>query len=173
MAYQLNIKPFGPWGTVKRLLNDLPKNIKEIGISAQRSVAEKYARKVKAHLRNQDVPGWTPLSPKYADFKMGKYGHEDILIASELYYDSIKAWSEGRVYYAGVPAGIQYKNGTEVARVAYIHEAWSGMAGRPHRPLWVYTLQEDFNGVKGIKKLTNEIFAQRLRDKGYRARKLF
>ncbi len=170
---KLSIKPFGPWGKVQVLFNDLNKNILEIARKSQRSIAEKYVRKVKAHLKNQDVPGWTPLSPAYADFKMGKYGHEDILIASGQYYQNIKAWREGGIYHAGVPSGISYPGGPEIAKVAGLHELWASIPGKPHRPLWGYTLNNDMGGVKGMKNLVNEIFAKKLKEKGYRPRKLF
>lgn len=163
----MEAKLFGPWNKVSKLLNKLPYELKEIGIASQRSVAEKYVRKVKAHLSNQDVPGWTPLSSRYADRKMGKFGHEEILIASWQYYENIKAWRENNVYHAGVPKGLTYDNGTEIAVVAKIHEDWSMIPGKPHRPLWNYTLNEDMGGLKGIKATVNEIIIGRLIKKGY------
>lgn len=169
----LSIKPFGPWGKVRELYGNLGKNIQEIATASQRSIVEKYIRKIKAHLVNQDISGWTPLSPKYADFKMGKYGHEDILIASHDFYDNIKVWREGGLYHGGVPKGISYPGGPEIAAVAYIHEVWSTMPGKPHRPLWGYTLNRDMGGIRGMKKLVNDVFAKKLKDKGYRPRKFF
>lgn len=169
----LSVKPFGPWKKVQSLYSELGKNLQDMATKSQRSIAEKYVRRVKAHIRNQDIKGWTPLSAKYADYKMGRYGHEDIFIASNQYYQNIKAWREGGLYHAGVPSGISYPNGVEIAMVANIHETWSSMPGKPHRPLWGYTLNNDMGGVRGMKKLVNEVFAKRLKEKGYKPRKLF
>jgi hypothetical protein len=163
----INFSLFGDWDRVKRLMNSLPRNLQLISISAQRSVAERYARKVKAHLKNQDIKGWTPLSSKYADKKMAKYGEEDLLIASWDYYNAIKAWRTNKVYSAGVPAGLIYPNGKEIAKIAQIHEAWSYMAGRPHRPLWTYTLNNDMGGLKGMRNTVNKIIRDKLRERGY------
>jgi len=167
MANSVNIKLFGPWVQVDNLLKQLAPNLRTIAISAQRKIAEKYVRKVKAHLKNQDIPGWTPLSDRYADYKMGKYGNEDMLIATWDYYDSIKAWRSGGVYHAGVPKGVTYPNGNEISRIAEIHETWSSISGKPKRPLWGYTLKKDMGGLKGIKKDINEIVVEKLRAKGY------
>ena len=172
MAKTVQIKLFGPWNRVKNLLNNLAPNLREIAISSQRSVAEKFVRRVKAHLKNQDIPGWTPLSNRYAYYKMGKFGTEDILIATWEYYDNSKAWREGGLYQAGVPRSVSYKNGVEIARVAHIHELWSTMPGRPHRPLWNYTLKEDMGGLQGIKQMVNQIIKQKLILKGYPVRSI-
>lgn len=167
MAKSVNVKLFGPWNKVRTLLNNLKPNLKEIAVASQRTIAERYVRKVKAHLRNQDIPGWTPLSNRYADTKMAKYGHEDILVASWEYYESIRAWRENGVYHAGVPRGLTYDNGTEISRVAAIHEAWSYASGRPYRPLWDYTIKEDMGGLRGLKAAVNEVIKTKLKQKGY------
>lgn len=176
MAYDnpgIKARLFGPWSYVTKLLTYLEPEIRKAAISAQRKVAESYVRKIKAHLRNQDIPGWTPLTPKYADWKMGKFGNEDLLMASTQYYESIEAWRSGGVYMAGVKKGQKYKYSRgkrkrEVSEVAYIHEMWSMSGGnKPKRPLWGYTLNQDMGGKEGIRKLVNNIFRDKLRDKGY------
>ncbi len=173
MASSIDFKLFGPWNKVKALFQDLPKNLKDITTSSQRSIAEKYARKIKAHLRDQDIPGWTPLSPRYADQKMGKYGNEDILLASWKYYESIKVWRQGGIYHVGVPKTETYPNGKEVSKIAALHEAWSTMPGRPHRPLWGYTFKEDMGGLSGVHKAINQLIKEKLQAKGYPVKKLF
>lgn len=162
-----HFRMFGDWDRAKKLLNKLPKELQDISISTQRSITESFVRKIKAHLKSQDIPGWTPLNPKYADKKMGTYGHEDILMASLDYYQSIKAWRQDKVYYAGVPTGLHYDNGKEIARVARIHEDWSMMPGKPHRPLWSYTFETDLGGLKGLQKTTRDIIKKKLIAKGY------
>lgn len=158
---------FGPWLKTKLLLNFLAPNIRLATIAGQRKIADKYVRKIKSHLRNQDIPGWTPLSPAYADYKMGKYGNEDILMASRTYYDNIKSWRQGGVYMAGVKKSAAYSSGKSVARIAFIHENWSKIQGKPHRPLWDYTLNNDMGGRIGIHRLLKLEVVRRLKAKGY------
>lgn len=163
----IEAKLFGPWSKFKKLMDDLPVNLKKSAISSQRKIAEKYVRKIKAHLRKQDIPGWTPLKPSYADYKMGKYGHEDILIASRTYYESIKSWRKDGIYHAGVPKDIKYDNGISVAKVGFIHEKWSKMSDKPHRPLWDYTINNDMGGRLGIQKMVFKEVNKKLKSKGY------
>lgn len=168
----MKVELLGDWAKANRLISGLDRNIKEAAIKAQRKITERYVRLVKAHLRKQDIPGWTPLSPRYADFKMGKYGHEDILMSTHLMYDSITSWRSNDVYFAGIKRGEHYPSGVEIARVAEIHEAWSFVPGKPYRPLWSYTWQKDMGGQKGIRReFINEV-KNRLRAKGYPVRDL-
>lgn len=158
---------YGDWGKAKKLLDALPKELNDVSISVQRSITESLVRKVKAHLKNQDIPGWTPLSAKYADKKMGEYGHEDMLMASLDYYTSIKTWRQNKAYYAGVPKGLHYPNGREISAVAQIHENWSLQPGKPYRPLWSYTFTNDLGGMTGLQKFTKELIKKKLLSKGY------
>jgi len=171
----IDVKLFGPWKKVTQLLESLPQHIKASSTSAQRSVAQKYVTRVKSHIKNQDIPGWTPLSNRYADYKMAKYGTEDILIATWDYYDSIKIWRQGGIYHAGIPKGISYpgNHGIEISRVAAIHEAWVNVPGRPHRPLWAYTLKMDMGGPRGIRLLVNNTLRDKLRKQGYPVRQRY
>lgn len=167
MPKDIHFGLFGDWAKAKRLFNQLPTNLKSISAESQKLIAEKYVRAVRSHLRNQDIPGWTPLSYKYASRKLKDIGSTDMLIASWDYYNSIKAWRERNVYYTGVPISETYRNGIKIARVAAIHESWSTIPGRPHRPLWSYTFNNDMKGVRGITRLLNQIFKRKLQQKGY------
>lgn len=167
MARELNFKLFGPWGHARKIFKNLPANLKSISLSSQRSIAEKFAREVKAHLKNQDIPGWTPLSYRYANKKLTKLGSTDILIASWEYYNNIKSWRENNLYHVGVKRGVRYKGGLEISRVAAIHESWSRVSNKPYRPLWGYTFNKDLGGNRGISKLINKHFKERLISKGY------
>lgn len=169
---KVNVKMIGNWAKCSHLLNTLDRNIRDASISAQRRIAEKYVRLVKSHLRRQDIPGWTPLNPRYADYKMGKYGHEDILLATYLMYDSIDSWRSQNVYFAGIKKGISYPNGVLVSRVAEIHEAWSGMPDKPYRPLWSYTWKNDLGGNKGVREEFIRTIKEKLKRKGYPVRRL-
>jgi hypothetical protein len=168
----MKVTLIGDWAKTTRLIGSLDRNIKEASIKAQRKIADRYVRLVKAHLRNQDIPGWTPLNPAYADYKMGKYGHEDILLRTYLMYDSIESWRSHNVYFAGIKKGHRYKSGVEVARVAEIHEIWSTVPGKPHRPLWSYTWRKDMGGNKGVREDFIEEIKNRLKQKGYPVRRL-
>lgn len=162
-----SFKLIGDWDKVTKLLKALPNEVKSISISTQRSIAESYARKIKNHILSQDIPGWTPLDPRYADRKMGEFGREEMLMRSLDYYQSIKAWRENNTYLAGVPQGLHYENGIEIARVARIHEDWAMTPGRPHRPLWIYTFEKDLGGTNGLKKLATNLMKKKLQAKGY------
>lgn len=159
-------KLYGPWSKVKRLVNNLNPDIKSSAIKAQRKVAEKFIRIVKDHLRNQDIPGWTPLTEKYAQRK----GSEDILIDKEYYLDAISVWRHSNIYYAGIPRGIKYpgKGGIEISRVALIHENKSYRGG-PYRALWGPSWEE-MGGLEGIKKIMITSIALNLTKKGYPVR---
>lgn len=168
----MKVKLIGDWAKASRLINHLDKNIRDASIRSQRKIADRYVRLVKSHLRNQDIPGWTPLNPRTADYKMGKYGNEDILLSTHLLYDSIQSWRSNGVYFAGIKRGEAYERGTEVARIAEIHEAWSFMPGMPHRPLWSYTYEVDLGGKKGVREIFITELKRRLQAKGYPIRRL-
>jgi hypothetical protein len=164
----IEIKMVGDWALTKRLLSNIDKNLRAASIRAQRKTAEKYVRLVKSHLRNQDIPGWTPLSDKYADWKMGKYGHEDMLMLTHVMYDSIDSWRSSNIYYAGIKMGINYPSGMSVSRVAYIHEAWAtGRGDKPKRPLWGYTWKKDMGGNKQVREEFIDEIKHRMRSQGY------
>ena len=168
----MEIKLIGDWAKVSRLINSMDKNIREASIKSQRKIAEKYVRLVKSHLKKQDIPGWTPLAPRYADYKMGRYGHEEILLSTYLMYDSITSWRSNGVYFAGIRRGENYPNGVEIARVAEIHEAWSSVPGKPHRPLWTYTWRKDMGGNKGTRELFINEIKNRLLSQGYPVKRI-
>lgn len=136
----LSFKLEGDWDKLKGLLTTLSPTLKTLGTYAARNTARKLVTIVKGHLRNQDIPGWQQLATSTIENK----GSDDILIDTELYLDSIKAWSEGGTYIAGVPRGLKYpgKKGQEVAKVAYLHEYWSVTGTGPHRPLWNPSIKE-------------------------------
>lgn len=167
----MEIRLIGDWAKTRHLLHSLDKNIKEASTKAQRKIAERYVRLVKSHLKKQDIPGWTPLNPYYADYKMGKYGHEDMLLSTYLMYDSITSWRSNNTYFAGIKTGINYPSGKEVSRVAVIHEAWSHNPDRPHRPLWSYTWRKDMGGNKGVREEFIREIKNRLVAQGYPVRR--
>lgn len=157
MPSPLQIKLEGDWKKVGLRLANLSPVLTKLSKASQRAISERLVRIVKGHLSNQDIPGWEQLS----DSTVMNKGREDILLDTELYLDSIKAWSQGGVYMAGVPLGITYprsKNSREVAEIAYLHEFWSISNTGPHRPLWNPSIEElNSKDIKNIIK--RNIFA--------------
>lgn len=154
----LDFKLFGNWSRVRNFINSLDAELIFASTRGQRSAAEKFARLVKKHLRDQDLKGqWSDLNKEYA-LKKAKKGLDagQILIATEDYYKAIGTWRINGVYHAGVKKTAVYGNGISISRVASIHEAWSTEPGRPYRPLWSYTFQNDMGGEKGIRSLVLE-----------------
>lgn len=163
----ISVKLIGDWNKAEFLLATLGPNLSKVGIFAQKKIATIYIDLVKQHLQNQDIPGWTPLSKDYAKRKNKKYGHEELLMASMTFYQSIKIWKEEDKYFAGIPSNLNYPNGKSVARIASIHEDWSYLPGKPHRPLWGYTFEMDLGGFRGVRKEVNHIIKTKLAEKGY------
>lgn len=151
----LNFKLFGNWNRVRNFVDSLDSELTFAAIRGQRSAAEKFARLVKKHLRDQDLKGqWTQLTTEYASRKARKgLNPEQILIATEDYYKAIGVWRINGIYHVGIKKTARYDNGVQISRVAAIHEAWASEPGKPYRPLWSYTFQNDMGGEKGIRNL--------------------
>lgn len=149
---------FGDWDKTIKTLQKLSPEIKKASIKAQKKVCELILKKVKGHLRSQDL-NWAPLHPDYAERKaIGGLSYRT-LMAYGNYYRSIEVWTKGsqHMVFVGVKKGIYTRklNGgrsrLEVAQIAAIHEFSSGRK-IPKRPLWNPTIAE-IGGAKGIKKL--------------------
>lgn len=157
---RVKVQLFGQWEEAIRMLNGLGPNIKRASIDAQVVVLTDIKKKVKAHLRNQDIPEMTskPYNAWYAKTKRDLSRDPRFLMSSGTYYRSIEVWKVGNFNFAfvGVRNGIRAKTLTgknsklDVARIAYMHE----MGGRtlPRRPLWNPTIKE-MGGANGIKDL--------------------
>lgn len=155
---QIRFKLFGQWDTAIRTLNKLSPAVKEASLAAQLKVCQDICKRVKTHLRKQDLD-WEPLNSEYLEKK------EDIgfspltLIAYGTYYNNIETWQVGNQHLAfvGVRRGIYTKNlrgkrsRLDVATIAAVHEFSNGTK-IPRRPLWNPTIRE-MDGTKGIQKL--------------------
>lgn len=155
----LEVKLFGQWDETIRVLQTISPAVKDISVKAQLKVGKEIIRRVKGHLRNQDL-GWTPLSSKYQERKAAAgLPTSKILMAYKTYYNSIEVWQKANQHmvFIGVRKGIYTKNlqgkksKLEVAAIAAAHEFSSGKR-LPRRELWNPSIKE-MGGVKGIKAL--------------------
>lgn len=155
---QIKFELFGDWDKAMNVIKGLGPNIKKASVKAQLKVGNIIVRKVKAHIRNQDL-GWKPLSPMYEMRKSGAGLNTNIMRAHDTYYDNIKVWQSGNRHLVniGVKRGIYTKtisgrkSKLEVATIAAIHELSSGKRF-PRRPLWNPTIKE-MGSSKGIRKI--------------------
>lgn len=168
---RLEITPVGNWARVIRTVQNLGPDFKEAGLKAQMKVAREIVRKVKAHIRNQDL-GWRPLAESTIAIKESYGLDSKVLYAHGGYYRAIEAWQKGsqHMVFAGVKKG-KYsraysgrKRAIEIAQVAALHEFSSGKRF-PRRPLWNPTIRE-MGGARGIKDMFMGSFLYWLRMKG-------
>lgn len=157
---RIKVQLFGQWEEAIRVLNKLGPTIKRSSIDAQMAVMKDIKGRIKAHLRNQDIPEMTskPYSSKYREAKSEKSRDPRFLMSTGTYYRSIEVWKSGNFNFAfvGVRNGIKTKtikggnSRLDVARIAYMNE----MGGKklPRRPLWNPTIKE-MGGANGIKDL--------------------
>jgi hypothetical protein len=155
---RIETKLFGQWAETIRMTQGLNSKIKKASIKAQFKVCREIQKKVKFHLRAQDL-NWKPLNAEYKARKANKGLSGKTLMAYQTYYNSIDVWQPGRQHFVvvGVRRGIYTRTLTgkksrmEVAVIAAIHEFSSGRR-IPRRPLWNPTIRE-IGGAKGIKKM--------------------
>lgn len=167
---------FGKWGEAIKTLQRLSPSIKQASIAAQSMVAKEIARRVKEHLRQQDLP-WRPLSQKYKSQKSAKGWDKRILIGTGTYYHAIEVFTKGSQHLAfvGVRRGIYgktldgKKSRLQVAEIAAIHEF--SYSAKRRRPLWNPTIRE-MGGTKGIKELYLQHLYKQLKRRGIPLRKL-
>lgn len=157
---RVNVRLFGQWEEAIRTLNRLGPTIKLSSVDAQMAVMKDIKSRIKAHLRNQDIPEMTskPYNSRYRQAKSQLSRDQRFLISSGTYYRSIDVWKTGNFNFAfvGVRNGIKTKtlkgknSRLDVARIAYMNE----MGGKtlPKRPLWNPTIRE-MGGANGIKDL--------------------
>lgn len=155
---RMQIKPIGNWSKVIRTFQTLGPAIKRASIKAQLKVCNEILRKVKGHLRNQDL-GWKKLSPGYSARKHELGLDPRTLIAYGNYYHAIEVWQVGsrHMVFVGVKKG-KYtstisgkRSKLDIATIATVHEFSRGKRF-PKRPLWNPTVQE-IGGPQGIKKM--------------------
>lgn len=154
---RIEFKLFGQWDETIRILNKLSPTVKECSLIAQMKICQDICKRVKNHLKNQDL-NWEPLSEKYREAKTNAGLGGETLIAYGQYYNNIEAWQKGNQHLAfvGVKKGIYTRrlsgkrSRLDVATIAAIHEFSNGIK-LPRRPLWNPTIRE-MGGAPGIKK---------------------
>jgi hypothetical protein len=168
MARSIDFKLFGRWDIAIKNFNRLPHDLKQECLRAQRSIAEKYFRIVRGHLKNQDIPGWTPLNERYLARKIEKGQATEMLIRDYYYLQSIKVWRKDNIYHVGVPKQLTYPNGKSISRIAAIHENKSLVSDQPYRPLWRPSFEElKGTNMKNVKALVIQQMVKNLRNKGH------
>lgn len=154
---KIEFKLVGNWEETIRTISQLSPKIKAASIFAQLKIGEEIKKKVKNHLRNQDL-GWAELSPLYAKKKADAGLSGKILMAYKTYYQNIEVWqkSNQHLVFIGVRRGIytkrvgsNKKSRYDVATIGAIHEFSQGKR-IPKRPLWNPTIAE-YGGAIGIK----------------------
>jgi len=168
---RLQFKLFGQWDETIRTLNKLSPTVKECSLIAQTKICNEICKKVKGHLKNQDL-NWEPLTDKYMKRKEEEGLSGDILMAWGNYYNNIQVWTVGNQHfvYVGVKRGIYTKDvrgkrsRIDVATIAMVHEFSSGIK-LPRRPLWNPTIAE-MGGALGLKKLYVKHLVGSLRVRG-------
>lgn len=166
----VHFKLYGKWEETIRTINRLNPAIKAASIAAQISVCKEISKRVKNHIRNNDLP-WNPLSEKYLRQKADRGWDSRILIASGTYYHSIEVFTKGsqHLVYVGVRRGVYgktlsgKKNNLEVAKIAAIHEFSYNPKRR--RPVWNPTIREMGN-IPGIKNLYIQHLYKQLKRRG-------
>ena len=163
----IRISMVGDWRGEMRKMRRLAPDIYVSAMWGQEKAAKKLVKIVKDHLMNQDLK-WTPLSARTIKRKKG---NTRMLLDSETYYNNIKAFRKGYIYYAGVKRGVTQPNGIETARVAAIHEFRSlATKGSPRRPLWTPSIAE-MGGAKGIRNIVAKAIARKLALRGWKLTK--
>lgn len=160
--YTVNIRAVGDWRGANAMFRNFSRDIKRAFKSSQENVAKKLLRKVKGHLKKQDL-GWVPLSQKTIDRK----GHAIALIDSGAYYRSIKFWQVSYTVYVGVRRGVLNSDGNEIARIAVWQEY--GTRYIPARPLWRPSIEE-IGGPVGMRNDVQRSMYWKLRKMGYKVR---
>lgn len=168
---RVEFKLFGQWSETIRVLNKLSPTVKECSLIAQMKICLEICKRVKKHLKNQDL-NWEPLSESYSKRKSEEGLDTGILMAYGTYYNNITAWQKGNQHLAfvGVKKGIYTRelsgkrSRLDIATIAAVHEFSSGRR-IPKRPLWNPTIRE-IGGVPGIKKLYVKHLVGSLRVRG-------
>lgn len=175
---RVQFKLFGDWAETIKVLNKLSPTIKDCSLIAQMKICQDVAKRVKAHLKNQDL-AWQPLAHRTTMKKSQANLDSGTLIAYGTYYNNIKAWQIGNQHmaYVGVKRGIYTKDTRgkrsriDVATIAAVHEFSSGRH-IPRRPLWNPTIAE-MGGAPGLKKLYVKHLVGSLRVRGVPVKSFF
>lgn len=138
---------------VKLALQSLPLQVRSSAMWGQQKVANKLVKTVKKHLNSQDL-GWAPRSAR------SKSSDPRILVDTEAYYGSIRAWRTGDTFNAGVPANAFNARGQRIADYAAMNEY--GSDELPARPLWGPSFKE-IGGKRGVSNIVTTAIFEKVR----------
>lgn len=175
---RIEFKLLGQWDQTIRTIQKLSPSIKMASMIAQIKICKQICKKVKDHLRKQDL-NWEPLSEEYAKRKDDAGLDGGILMRYGNYYNNIEVWQKGQQHFAfvGVRKGIYTRDlrgrrsRIDVATIAAIHEFSTGRK-IPRRPLWNPTIAE-MGGSLGLKKLYVKHLVGSLRVRGIPVKAFF
>lgn len=166
LALRFNLT--GHWTKTVTNFKTLPRDTLVATSLAHRNFGRRLERRVKRHMRNQDLP-WAPLakSTLYHRRMRGNYG-TGALMDTQAYYHAIKVWQSSYVVYVGVPrdAGVN-KRGVPIAVYAALQE--TGTKRIPARPLWEPSFSE-MGGSAAITSETKAYIEKAYRLKGWNIR---
>lgn len=175
---KINFELFGDWDRTMGVIKNMGPAVKDSSVKAQIKVGKEILKKVKGHLRSQDL-GWQALSDHYVRRKSSAGFDTRILVGYGSYYRNLEVWQSGNrhLVFIGVRRGIYTqetsgkKSKIDIATIAGIHEFSSGKR-IPKRPLWNPSIAQ-MGGAKGIKTMYINSFIWHLRAKGIPVTKTF
>jgi hypothetical protein len=178
-SFNAEIKWEGEWVRFNDLVNSLNFKLSTAAIYGQKKWAEKYASKVRTHIRTGGRRfGYKEHSDKYAAFKAYHGGPGKLLVWSGSMANAvdIKKLGKGR-YAVGIPTSAKRASYPgEKGRILPIHEYANileqGSWPMPARPVFSDTFIKDLGGMKGMKRFIELMILRKLRLQGVPIRKM-
>lgn len=151
------VKLFGDWARTRHLTETIGNTIEQGAMAGQEAAAQKLRNIVKMYIRTGGAgiqPAWPPYSEKYRKYKEKRGWNKGFYRATDLYYNSIDVWSNGKNYYVGLKAGVRHPtpNSPTLAYIARVMETGSTKRNIQPRPLWTPSFRK-LGGNRGIKAI--------------------
>lgn len=181
-SFNAEIKWEGEWVRFNELVNSLNFKLSAAAIYGQKKWAEKYASKVRTHIRTGGKRfGYPGHSDKYAAYKSRHGGPGRLLVWSGSMANAvdIKKLGKGR-YAVGIPTSAKRQSYPgEKGRILPIHEyanilehGTRGGLHIPARPVFSDTFTKDLGGMKGMKRFIELMILRKLKLQGVPIRKI-
>ena len=159
-GFDVGVKLSGDWVRFNQVIGSLDVVTMTAAAAAQRSFAEKYAKRVQYHIKTGGKEfGFKPTSKKYKSYKQQRGGPASrVLVWSKSFHDAVSVvdLSRGRVG-VGIPKDAKrepYENEKSgilnISEYANILEHGSG-GDMPPRPVFSKTFTQDLGGIKGLR----------------------
>ena len=133
---QITIKKQGNWAGATWNYKMLNKSIRETIVKEEKAIAKELYQRVRAHIRDQDLPWKRPSKNKRGSKLMIHWG---------TYYHSITTGSNKLEAWVGVRKGLYHpRTGQEIHRIATWQEYGTNSHKHkiPKRPLWGPSIEE-------------------------------